>query len=79
MADKVEVTTKREGDAGVIWTSDGSGDFSVAEASNLGFERGTRITLKLKADSREFAKEAQITKLIEKFSQFISFPMRLNA
>lgn len=70
--------TKQEGEAAVAWISDGSGDFSVAEASQVGFNRGTKITLKLKADSREFCKESEIEKLITKFSQFISYPIRLN-
>ena len=50
----------------------------MAEVENVGFDRGTRITLKLKPDSREFCKESQVQKLIEKFSQFISYPIKLN-
>lgn len=78
MADKVEVYSKREGEPGVAWISDGSGEFYVSEASNLSFERGTRITLKLKADSREYSREGEVEKIISKFSQFISYPIRLN-
>lgn len=78
MADKVEVFSKKEGEPGVAWISDGSGEFYVSEASNLSFERGTRITLKLKADSREFSREGVVEKIIAKFSQFISYPIRLN-
>ena len=78
VADKVEVLTKQAGEAAIAWISDGSGDFSVADATQVGFERGTRITLKLKADSREFCQESEIEKLIAKFSQFISYPIRLN-
>ena len=50
----------------------------MSEASNLSFERGTRITLKLKADSREYSREGEVEKIISKFSQFISYPIRLN-
>ena len=78
VADKVEVLTRQSGEAAIAWISDGVGDFSVAEANHVGFDRGTKITLKLKADSREFCKESEIEKLIGKFSQFISYPIRLN-
>ena len=41
VADSVEVYTKQEGQPGVAWVSDGSGDFVVSDASNLQFDRGT--------------------------------------
>jgi TNF receptor-associated protein 1 len=44
----------------------------------LDFERGTRITLKLLPESREFSQESVIDKIIKKFSQFISYPIHLN-
>ena len=50
----------------------------VSDATNLDFERGTRITIKLKPDAREFCQESSIEKIITKFSQFISHPIRLN-
>ena len=64
VADKVEVFTKAEGENGVAWVSDGSGEFEVSDVSNLDFQRGTRITLKLKADSREFSHEKEVDKII---------------
>lgn len=78
VADKVTVHTKQQGKKGVEWVSDGSGEFVVSDADNLDFERGTRITLKLRADAREFCQEVEIDKIINKFSQFISYPIRLN-
>ena len=78
VADKVTVHTKQEGQKGVEWVSDGSGEFVVSDAENLDFERGTRITLKLRPDAREFSQEVEIDKIINKFSQFISYPIRLN-
>lgn len=68
VADQVQVLTKQEGQPGVSWTSDGSGEFFVSDADNLGFERGTKITLKLKADCRNFCREHEVEKVIQKFS-----------
>ena len=56
VADKVEVYSKSEtSDQGVAWISDGSGEFTVSDAGNLNFERGTKIVVKLRADCREFS------------------------
>lgn len=60
------------------WTSDGSGDYEVSNADNLGFERGTKIVLRLRPDCREFATENEVDKIIKKFSQFITYPIKLN-
>jgi HSP90 family molecular chaperone len=40
----------------------------VSNAENLNFERGTKIILKLRADSREFSTETEVEKIIKKFS-----------
>jgi len=55
VADKVEVLTKADGQPGVSWVSDGSGEFVVSDAANLDFERGTKVTIKLRADCRQFS------------------------
>lgn len=64
VADKVEVLSKRDGHDGVSWVSDGSGEFDVADATNLSFKRGTQIKLKLRAESREFSQEVELDKTI---------------
>jgi len=57
--------TKSEASSeGVAWVSDGSGEFVVSDASNLDFERGTKITLKLRPDCREFSQEMEVEKII---------------
>jgi TNF receptor-associated protein 1 len=69
VADKVEVYTKSDSSSkGVAWISDGSGEFVVSDASNLEFERGTKIIMKLRADCREFSQETNIEKIVHKFS-----------
>lgn len=62
----------------MCWVSDGDGSFVVSDAENLDFERGTKIIMKLKPDAREFSQEGEVEKIIQKFSQFISYPIRLN-
>jgi TNF receptor-associated protein 1 len=44
----------------------------------LGFKRGTKIVLKLRADCREFSREGEVERVVSKFSQFISYPIQLN-
>ena len=68
VADKVEVLTKADGENGVAWVSDGTGEFVVSDAANLDFERGTRVTIKLRADCRQFSQEHEVEKVINKFS-----------
>jgi len=77
VADKVEVFTKtcdpEKGSQGYLWSSDGSGSYTIAELDDV--PRGTRIVLTLKDDATEFAKLATIKKAAEKFSSFIDFPI----
>lgn len=77
VADKVEVYTKtsdkEKGDIGYLWSSDGSGTFTIKEVP--GVQRGTRIELTLKDDATEFSKLANVKKAAQKFSSFIDFPI----
>lgn len=68
VSDHVEVISKKQGERAVRWVSDGSGEYEVADADNIGFERGTRITLKLRGDARNFCKELEIEKILKKYS-----------
>lgn len=78
VSDHVQVFSKKDGEEGVRWVSDGCGSYEVSDATNLDFERGTRIVLKLLPESREFSTDGLVEKIIMKFSQFISFPIKLN-
>jgi len=77
VADKVTVVTRRA-DApageGVKWESDGKGEYSL-EPVELA-ERGTAVTLHLKADEDEFLKGWQLKSLIRKYSDHVAFPIR---
>lgn len=60
------------------WVSDGSGEFEVSDVENVGFDRGTKIILKLRPDCREFCKEMELEKILKKYSLFITYPIKLN-
>ena len=68
VSDLVEVYSKTEGYPGVRWVSDGSGEFEVSDVENIGFDRGTKIVMKLKPESREFSVENEVDKIVKKFS-----------
>ncbi|XP_062915523.1 heat shock protein 75 kDa, mitochondrial [Mobula hypostoma] len=78
VADKVEVFTRSaDGDGPAYrWTSDGSGMFEVAQAS--GVNPGTKIVLHLKEPCKEFANEDRVKEVVNKYSNFVSFPIYLN-
>ncbi|SHE30408.1 molecular chaperone HtpG [Desulforamulus putei DSM 12395] len=78
VADKVTVETRsyQPGAAGCLWSSEGTGSYTIAEAEGL--RRGTKITLYLKEDAREFAREATVKRIIKQYSGFVPFPILLN-
>ncbi|MBN8922483.1 MAG: molecular chaperone HtpG [Rhodanobacter sp. 68-29] len=78
VADKVTVLTRRA-DApageGVKWESDGKGEYLLEQVELA--ERGTAVTLHLKADEDEFLKSWQLKSLIRKYSDHVAFPIRV--
>jgi TNF receptor-associated protein 1 len=58
------------------WTSEGMGGYELAPAANL--PRGTKITLELKDDAKEFAQANNIERIIERYSSFVPFPIELS-
>ena len=79
VSDHVEVYSKSaKSDKGTRWVSDGCGTYEVSDVENLDFNRGTRITIKLLPESREFSQDVMVEKIIKKFSQFINYPIKLN-
>lgn len=75
-ADKVTIRTQsfRPDAKTVEWVSDGLGTYTIAELEDDA-PRGTAITVQLKEDAAEFADKNQITSIIKKHSNFISFPI----
>jgi molecular chaperone HtpG len=78
VADRVEVHSRKAGEppeAGVHWESGADGEFTV-ETVTLP-QRGTRVTLHLKADAKEFADRFRLRGLIRRYSDHIGFPVRM--
>lgn len=79
VADKVEVTSRKAGEAqGWLWSSDGNGEFTVSSA-NGDVARGTRITLFLRDDAKEYADKFRLQHIIKTYSDHIGFPIMLSA
>ena len=63
-------------ETGWQWTSEGMGGYELAPAADL--PRGTKITLELKDDAKDFAKERTVEHIIQRYSSFVPFPIELN-
>ena len=58
------------------WTSEGGGGYELALAADL--PRGTKITLELKDEAKEFAQGGTIERIIQRYSSFVPFPIELD-
>ena len=63
-------------ETGWQWTSEGGGGYEIAPAVDL--PRGTKITLELKDDAKDFAQEHKVESIIQRYSSFVPFPIELN-
>jgi molecular chaperone HtpG len=77
VADKVEVLSKRAGQAEAWrWISDGKGEFTVETAEKPA--RGTAITLYLREDQTEFLEEWRLRDIVTRYSDHITVPIRFG-
>ncbi|MGJ8678351.1 MAG: molecular chaperone HtpG [Akkermansiaceae bacterium] len=76
--DKVEVSTHSwEKEAlGKTWSSDGKTGYTIEE--NADAKRGCSIVIHLKEGMEEFSQEVRIKSILEKYSNFVTFPITLN-
>ena len=78
VAEKVELLTRKAGqepEAGVRWSSDGSGEYTIENTTRV--ERGTEITLHLRKEDKEFAEGYRLRNIIGKYSDHISLPIKM--
>ena len=58
------------------WISEGGGGYELAPEAGL--PRGTKVTLELKDDAKEFAGAGTVERIIQRYSSFVPFPIELN-
>ena len=76
VADSVEVVSMKAGeDQGWKWSSDGKSGFNLEKTNKENV--GTSITLKLKKDAKEFLEETRLQFIVRKYSDHISYPVKL--
>jgi len=76
VASKVDVISRRAGsDKAYMWSSDGSGSFTVTPVENA--PRGTSIVLHLKDDALEFLEDWKIESVVRTYSDHIAHPIML--
>lgn len=79
VADYVKVYTHswRQDGEHLVWESTGTGTYSIDEAPDQ--LRGCKIVIKLKEDALEFCRPDRVKAILAKYSNFVSFPIQLNA
>ena len=76
VAREVEVRTRRAGEeAGTRWSSTGEEEFTVEDAADV--PRGTRVTLTLKDDAKEFAEGFRLRSVLRKYSDHVGVPVMM--
>jgi len=60
----------------LCWTSDGMGGYEITVEP--GQARGTKIVLELKDDAEEFLKDYRLKQILERYSSFVPFPLKLG-
>ena len=77
VADNVEVLSRKAGDSEAWkWSSDGKNGFNLEKSEKE--KSGTSILLRLKKDAKEFLDETRLQFVVRKYSDHISYPVKLN-
>ena len=73
---RIETLSWQEGAQAVKWECKGEPDFTMTASKKT--DRGTTVTLFLDADSEEFASEAKVGALLNKYCKFMPVPICLG-
>lgn len=73
---KVYARSWRTAEPGHVWTSDGSGSYTIEEVPDQ--RRGVRIVIELKDDCGDYCQDWKVKEILERYSAFVSFPINLN-
>lgn len=79
VADEVKFFTRTwrtEGES-LCWTSDGNGSYTIEPASET-LPRGSKLVIKLKSDFKDFSKKDKVKDVLERYSKYIAFPLKLD-
>ncbi len=79
VADKVTLVTRRAGltgEHGVLWESDGSGEYTLEVVEKA--DRGTEVTLHLREGDDEFADGSRLRTILRKYSDHITLPILMK-
>ncbi len=60
------------------WSSDGATGYTVEEVPADETARGCRMVIHLTEENKEFSEEERIKSILEKYSNFVAFPILLN-
>ncbi|MCE6076188.1 molecular chaperone HtpG [Agrobacterium vitis] len=79
VADKVDVATRRAGETQAwAWSSDGKGSYSISEIDvEDAPARGTRITLHLMEDAKDYATRARVERIVKQQSGHVPVAITL--
>lgn len=64
------------GEEGFEWTSDGGGTYTIGPCPGL--HRGTKIIIDLKDDAQDYANKFTIKRIVQQYSAFIPFPVKVD-
>lgn len=81
VAKEVQVTTQpATGGPATVWTSDGTGTYEISELDDeeVRQDRGTTVKIFLKSDFWHLISEPKIEEILNKYSNFVQFPIFLN-
>jgi len=78
VADKIDVFSKSAvaNSPGHLWSSDGTGKYTMQEVQDI--QPGTKIVLTLKTEDAEFCDETNVRDIIKKYSNFVGSDVTLN-
>lgn len=77
VADKVTIETKSYTDEPAVkWTGDQDGSFVMEDCERTG--RGTKVTMFLTEEDKEFGTKTKLTEILEKYCAFMPFPIYLE-
>jgi len=79
VSDKVDVysmSAKKDETVAHYWSSNGTGEYEISEAT--GVARGTKVIIHLKETEKQFSIKHTVEGIVKKYSNFVGFPIYLN-